>query len=99
MAGRSAGRAIVFMGDLNLRWSDEEDVPALEAYADAGLRGACDEVGCVEPDHIDQFLLRDSDDLQLTVESWSREEHFVDEDGVDLSDHPAIAVTVGWTVR
>ena len=47
-------------------------------------------------DHIDRFLLRDSDVLQLTVEGWANEAAFYDGDGVPLSDHPAISAVVGW---
>ncbi len=97
LEGPSAGRAILYMGDFNLRWTDPEDVDELQAYVDAGLRDACDEVACPELDHIDKFFLRDSQDLRLEVVEWRREAHFLDEDGADLSDHPAIAVEVAWT--
>lgn len=97
MDGRSAGRAVLLLGDTNIRVSDPSDEPLLGRYLDAGLREGCDEVGCPEPGHIDRFLLRDGGGLSLTVEAWSREEQFVDEDGADLSDHPAIALTIGWS--
>lgn len=97
--GRSSGRAVVFTGDFNLRWTDPQDVDELQLYVDAGLRDACDEVGCPEDDHIDKVFLRSSDQLELEVLSWSRELQFVDEAGADLSDHPAIAVEVGWSIR
>lgn len=96
MAGRSAGRAILFMGDTNLRWSDEEDVDELELYASAGLIDACDATACPEPDHIDRFYTRDSETLALTVTEWLRDERFVDGDGMDLSDHPAIGMSLEW---
>jgi len=99
MDGRSAGRAILFMGDTNLRPSDAPDAEQLARYAAAGLRDACVEVGCAEADHIDRFLLRDSDALQLTVEGWANEPAFYDGEGVPLSDHPAISAVVGWALR
>lgn len=96
MATRSAGRAVLFMGDTNLAPSDPEDAVALQAYADAGLRDACTEVACAEPDHIDRFLLRDSDALSLSVSGWSREQGFVDDAEAALSDHPPLQVTLAW---
>jgi len=98
MDGRSAGRAIVFMGDTNLHWSDPEDVVELERYQAAGLRCACDEVGCGD-DHIDRIFLRDSDELALSTLGWWVDETFVDEDGVGLSDHPAVAAELSWELR
>jgi endonuclease/exonuclease/phosphatase family metal-dependent hydrolase len=97
MAGRS-DRAVIYTGDFNLHPDDVEDDEPLARYADAGLRNACDEVACAEPNHIDMIRLRDSGQLELTVEGWSRETQFVDEDGVDLSDHQAISATIRWRV-
>jgi endonuclease/exonuclease/phosphatase family metal-dependent hydrolase len=96
--GRSAGRAVLFMGDTNLRPSDPDDGPLLERYAAAGLRDACVELDCAEPDHIDRFLFRDGDDLALQVLDWENlEPEFVDEDGDPLSDHPPLRVRLAWT--
>ena len=97
--GRSAGRAVLFMGDTNLRPSDPPDAIELQRYADAGLRDACEEIACPETDHIDRFLLRDSDELALEVLGWANEEAFFDGDGVPLSDHPAISAEIGWSRR
>ncbi len=97
--GLSAGRAVVFAGDFNLRWSDPEDLDELQLYADVGLRDACREVSCPEDDHIDHVLLRSSEQLSLEVIAWSREEAFVDEDGADLSDHPAIVAEIAWSIQ
>jgi hypothetical protein len=99
IADRSEGRAVLFMGDTNLRWSDPEDVAGLQLYAEAGLLDACDLVDCPETDHIDRFLMRDSDTLTITATRWWRDERFVDADADDLSDHPAIAATFDWAVR
>lgn len=98
MDGRSAGLAVLLMGDTNLRWSDPEDVAGLEAYRDAGLLDACDLTSCPEPDHIDRFLMRSSDTLDITATDWWRDERFVDDSGVDLSDHPAIGGRFVWSV-
>lgn len=96
--GYSASRAVLFGGDTNLSWDDPEDVPLLQRYADAGLRDACTEVSCPQTDHIDRFLLRDGDDLALTVTEWSSPEGFSDPQGGELSDHPPIAARLRWTI-
>ena len=62
----------------------------------AGLRDACEEVGCAEPNRIDRIFVRNSSDLELVIKAWSVEKHFVDGQGVDLSDHDAIAATIQW---
>lgn len=97
--GRSAGRAIIFLGDFNLRYSDTEDLPHLARYDEAGLLRVCDLLSCPEPDHIDQVRLRSSDALELEPVAWARVADMVDAEGEDLSDHPAIEVTVRWRVR
>jgi endonuclease/exonuclease/phosphatase family metal-dependent hydrolase len=90
-------RAVVFMGDTNLRPSDPEDVDELELYASAGLRDACTEVGCAENDHIDRFLIRDAPGIALTVDSWSNEDaDFRFPEGDPMSDHPPIAIALSW---
>ena len=99
IAGRSAGRAVLFMGDSNLRWSDPEDADELQRYADIGLIDACDATSCPEGDHIDRFLYRSSEDVALEVTDWWRDTTFVDSAGDDLSDHPAIGVTLSWSTR
>lgn len=97
--GASAGRALIFTGDFNLRYSDTEDLAHLARYDDIGLVRTCDQLSCAEPDHIDQVRLRSSDALELEPVAWERVEDMVDAEGQDLSDHPAIAVTVRWRVR
>ena len=95
----SAGRAVVFLGDFNLRPSEPSDAPLLAHLLDAGgLRDSCDEVGCPEPDHIDRVLLRNGAGVELEALGWAVQMQFVDEDGVDLSDHPAVSAEVGWRV-
>ena len=93
---RSEEHAVLLTGDFNLRLTDPEDVDLLLAYDAAGLPRACDLLDCPEPDHIDHIRLRSGTELELEVLDWSRETRFVTEEGTDLSDHPAIAVTVAW---
>ena len=94
--GRSADRAVIFAGDLNMRWSDPPDAIELQKYVDTGMRNSCDELGCAEPDRIDQIWVRDSAELKLTVSDWAVEERLVDADGLELSDHEGIGLTVHW---
>jgi len=98
--GWSAGHAIVFTGDFNLRASDPEDLPELERLeSTAGLIDACASVDCDEADHIDKVYVRDGENMKLTVQSWSNESAaFLDEEGTDLSDHPPISAEVSWAV-
>lgn len=97
--GRSAGRAIIYTGDFNLRPDDPSDAVPLAAYDTADLRRSCEILGCEEPHHIDQVRLRDGDDIELEATSWARVTDMVDTQGEDLSDHPAVEVTVRWRRR
>ena len=88
--------AIIVMGDFNLHPDDPIDMAILERLTDAGLSNACWELDCAEPNNIDQIWYRSGDALTLTLESWERPTHFVDAEGVDLSDHPPIVGVFGW---
>lgn len=94
----STGRAIVFLGDTNLRPDDPGDLALTQDWLERlALRDACAEVGCPEPDHVDRVFLRDGDGLRLSATSWSNESPaFRDADGAPLSDHPPIAVRIRW---
>jgi hypothetical protein len=97
LADRSAERAVIFLADTNLHASDELDAPLLtQLLEEGGLVDSCAEVGCAEPDHIDRILVRDSAEVSLRVSGWEVRHEFVDEEGVDLSDHPAIATAMDW---
>lgn len=97
MTTRSAGRAVVFMGDTNLSQDDPDEGPLLLRFLDeAGLSDSCEAIGCPESNHIDRILFRSSDEVSLAVESWTNEPGFVDSESVPLSDHPAISVSFGW---
>ncbi|RME25056.1 MAG: hypothetical protein D6798_09795 [Deltaproteobacteria bacterium] len=95
----STDRAVIAMGDTNLHGDDPEDQPLIQQLVDAGLRNACDEVGCPEPDRIDRIMVRDGGDVALAVDSWAVPSGFEDADGVPLSDHDPIAVVLSWTVQ
>lgn len=88
---------VLFLGDTNLRDSEPDDLVQVQRLKDAGLRDACDEVGCAEPGRIDRVMLRDAGGITLTAESWQVAPGFFDGDGVPLSDHDPIVVQVGWS--
>lgn len=92
----SDGHALLMTGDFNLRPGDVEDEVPLARYDDAGLVRACDRIGCAEPNHIDQIRVRSSETLSLEVLEWDRPTQFVTDDGVDLSDHPAVSAVIAW---
>jgi len=96
MAAHSEGSAIVYTGDFNLHPDDVEDTVPLARYDDAGLARACDLIGCEEPNHIDQIRVRSSSGLTLEVLDWQRVTDFVTDEGVDLSDHPAVSAEISW---
>jgi endonuclease/exonuclease/phosphatase family metal-dependent hydrolase len=99
VAARSSDHAVLYTGDFNLHpedAEDAEDAEPLARYDAAGLARSCDLLDCAEPNHIDQVRLRSSPTLEVWPIEWSRETVFVDGEGADLSDHPAIAITLGW---
>lgn len=97
----SAGRAVIVGGDFNLHGDDEEDVAVLQSFYDStGLADACSALGCPEPERIDRFLFRSSDDVEIMPLSWAVEtEKFSRADGEPLSDHDPVAVEFRWTAE
>lgn len=94
----SQGRAVIFLGDFNLRPSDPPDKPQLDRIvAEANLKTACDALACAEPNHIDRIYFRSGDGLTLAAKSWQVQKQFVDSKGEDLSDHPAIGARFAWS--
>ena len=95
---RSAGRAVIFLGDFNLRPSDKPDKPQLvKIAADTGMETACDSLKCAEPDHIDRIYFRSGDVVKLEAMSWQIEPQFIDDKGEPLSDHPAVSARFSWS--
>ena len=97
IAATDGPRAVILMGDTNLRPSDPPDALLLAEYAAAGFVDACTVLDCDEADHIDRFLYRSGDSVALTALSWSRSVELVDDEGVDLSDHPGISMQMSWS--
>ena len=94
LADRSAGKAVIIGGDTNMKAEDEENLQGL--IDAAGLTDSCRALGCGEELRIDRVLFRSSDDVAFEVQSWALDPLFVDADGVDLSDHEAVAVELTW---
>ena len=101
LEGWSAGQAVIFTGDFNLRETDPEDLPLIEQLLrETGLARTCWAVDCEAPHHIDKVLFRSSTDLQLRVDAWSNiEADFRDDDDIPLSDHPAIEAMFEWSTN
>jgi endonuclease/exonuclease/phosphatase family metal-dependent hydrolase len=98
LSGWSAGQAVIFTGDFNLRPSDAADGPLIaQLVNEAGLTQACTALDCPEADHIDKILFRSSDEIALTATSWANNaSDFQSESGTDLSDHPPLSATIRW---
>lgn len=100
LEARSAGRAVIVAGDTNLRLPRPRDVASLERLlSDGGLSDACRSTLCTDDDHIDRVLFRSTDTVEVVATSWAVDTRFVDEAGEDLSDHPAIGVSLRVSAR
>lgn len=99
----SAGRAVLLGGDTNLHLEPDHedraiDTPVWEGFlAETGLTDVCEVVDCPVPGSIDKVAWLDGGGVTLTPTAFRHEEHFVDDAGADLSDHPAVAVDWEWT--
>ena len=95
--------AVIFMGDTNLRPSDDMDIDLWNHFFTEGnFVDSCQVTSCIEEDHIDRIWFWESDEsnkLFLQAKQWSNEHHFIDEQGVPLSDHPALAVHFSWWIE
>jgi len=95
----SAGSALIVGGDMNLHGDDPDDAPILQRFKDeAGLTDVCEYLSCGD-DHIDRFLFRDNDLIDIEPLMWEVAAEFVDGEGNDLSDHEAIHVTFSWQTK
>jgi endonuclease/exonuclease/phosphatase family metal-dependent hydrolase len=96
----SSGQALIVMGDTNLHPGDPAEQPLIDALvSEVGLEDTCTATGCTETDHIDRIFYRSGGNVELSATGWTREESFVDDEGEDLSDHPAISARFSWTLR
>lgn len=93
----SHGHAVIVGGDTNLASTKNPgDRRTLSTFlAATGLDDSCDSLRCPHAE-IDRVLLRGTPLLQLSAAAWQKDERFVDDGGVALSDHPAIGVEIHW---
>ena len=100
MEEKSAGQAILFLGDTNLHGDESVDLRTLTQWMSAlGLKETCDVLDCPEPGRIDRFLFRSGKCVKLKAKAWSREAQFIDEAGTPLSDHDALKATYTWSAK
>ncbi|HAA56284.1 MAG TPA: hypothetical protein DCE42_16085 [Myxococcales bacterium] len=93
----SDGKAILFLGDTNLKLTRDTDKTAITDWLkDLNLTDGCEAVSCAKEGRIDRIFFRSAEQLQLTPKTWKIPEGFVDEKGTDLSDHEPIVVTFDW---
>ncbi len=95
IADRSVGKAVIIAGDTNMKAEDEVYLQGLMDAA--GLTDSCRALNCGDELRIDRVLYRSSATVGIDAESWALDPVFVDAEGVDLSDHEAVAVTLQWT--
>lgn len=93
----SHGRAVIMAGDFNLHGFDPDDEPLLQQLLTSlGLSDTCRTLQCND-ERIDRVLFRSSAMVELRPLAWRIATEFVDPQGNDLSDHPAIHATLGWS--
>lgn len=98
--GRSAGRAVLLLGDMNMDATDPADADLFERLLDeGGLADVCQLLDRPEPDPIDHLLIRDGDRTELAARASANEPAFYDDAGAPLSDHPALSATIEWSTR
>ncbi|MCG8607271.1 hypothetical protein MJD09_20090 [bacterium] len=97
MNSRSVGKAVILAGDLNLNLVERaDDVGIFQTLVDdAGLTDACQSLSCSR-ELVDKVLFRSSSSVRIKAISWQTDSRFVDEDGMALSDHEAVAVSISW---
>jgi hypothetical protein len=96
LRSRSKGQAIIVAGDTNLHVSRSADQVTFERFLElTELTDACHQLECGDA-AIDRVLFRGSAEIQLRVSGWRRDPRFVDQQGVALSDHPAVGVDFTW---
>lgn len=96
MQGRSAGRAVLFLGDTNLGGESAKDQATLRRWLErTGLACACQRTPCCG--RIDRILVRGGAGVQVAVEGWRVAPGFTDAKGTPLSDHEPLEATLVWS--
>jgi endonuclease/exonuclease/phosphatase family metal-dependent hydrolase len=92
----SAGRAVLFLGDTNLKARRPRDAAILSRWQkETGLRCACLAARETCCGRIDRVLIRSGVGLKLEAEVWQVLD-YRDPRGQALSDHEPIRVRLGW---
>lgn len=108
IAERAEGRALVVAGDTNLHTdSDHEDAGGgadteiWQRFLErTGLTDACATLDCAETDAIDKLAYRSGGGVTIEARAHDfPEERFRSPAGEDLSDHPPLVVTLGWSAE
>lgn len=91
--------ALLIGGDTNCHVSRPDDRATLQTVLAAlNAEDVCWALDCGE-EHIDRFFFRSGGGVTLTATDWQVDRQFVHPtSGADLSDHPAIAVSVDWAL-
>jgi endonuclease/exonuclease/phosphatase family metal-dependent hydrolase len=97
IAEHSLSQALIVAGDTNLRTAHHRgDARTLATFVERlGLTNAC-EPQVTPEEQIDRVLYRNSPELELSAPRCWNDRGFVDGQGEDLSDHPAIGVSLSW---
>jgi endonuclease/exonuclease/phosphatase family metal-dependent hydrolase len=96
MRGRSADRAVLFLGDTNLGGRSARDQATLTSWLQrTGLTCACQKTPCCG--RIDRILVRGGAGVELKVEAWGVAPGFTDAQGAPLSDHEPLEATLAWS--
>jgi len=99
LAAHAAELAVVVAGDTNLDETDPGDMSILRGFlARTGLRELCRQFAC-RGRNLDRVLYRSSRHMELFALDWRADKRFVDDQGRHLSDHQAMAASLGWRLR
>ena len=97
IAQQPTERAIIVGGDTNLHGYDEIDEPVFSAFMnDSQMEDVCRSLSC-DNEQIDRFLFRSSSQIAIEPLTWQIAAEFIDSEGNDLSDHPAVHVDFSWS--
>ena len=93
---RVGTHAVIVAGDTNLKSSRTNDRATLDwLLSTLSLSDVCRALGCGD-ERIDRVMFRSGAKVILEPLAWETPGGFVDDDGVDLSDHEPVAVRFRW---
>ena len=92
---------VVFLGDTNIQPSDPMETDLWNQFLEDGMfLDSCEVTSCPETNHIDRIWYWSSNQIEncrLEAKQWNNESAFFDEQGIPLSDHPALSVFFEWS--